>query len=239
MENLTTIKKFTKILANAAILYMAFLSFIYYPTDIELTPSQVEKVKAFTARIYTTRTRASGVIYKTKSNKAFIITNAHVCLSSSYADLDNGIITTYPNFSIDRGNGNKVYGTYYDIDIQNDICAISLSKHWNAYFKAIKLSDSPPHVFDKFYQASIHPKYNSFHLQAGKYVRKDILIDKLTRYHKDSWIISTPIVKGMSGSAMFNNNLELIGLVWGTSHLPRTGIAVGYGALSKFLKGLE
>lgn len=186
----------------------------------------------------------TGVILSSSKNKSLVLTNAHVCKLVE----NGGVVIT------DHGSKHSVSG--YKISKQHDLCMIQVSS--NLGHETHIANESP-----KDYEAAMisgHPSllptvvtYGHFSSHLVIEVITDIRPCKEEDYKKDpliclffggipvltsyqSRLVTATIQAGSSGSAIYNDDGEISGLVFAGSGDISYAFAVPYEAISNFVE---
>ena len=152
--------------------------------------------------------------YLTIKNKNYIITNAHVCFGSIYSDVLLGRIYVRPNAKFHYQAQNIKYSTPLKglkINVFYDLCLIPTKK--GDHFP---LAESK--VGEKIF-------YHTFTKRGLAITKKGVVLSnemrnliirtpKISFVHKEAIHLSTKTVPGESGSVVFNEKKEVVGVIF-------------------------
>lgn len=206
------------------------------PSPVATPPTGLERVIASAVRVSPIEKKnGSGNVIK-KNGKAFVLTNAHVCLPNS-AMLTNPNLyekfkNTFFNYRIKSFNHSKTfkiklrdikYNSYYDL------CLIPLPPAHQ--FKALNYPQKTPKIVKKENYLFFNLNNKDEVLKTKNLFNKDnyfVPFDSISYTTSDKQEHSRPrgeyyrlegqVKGGDSGSLVFNSNLELIGQVFGSNY---------------------
>jgi len=174
---------------------------------------------------------ASGSIVKhgTLLAKTYILTAGHVC-DIDYAKTQLGVENMSVVYSILDSNGITFKATVHSLDAENDLCIMVTQRLGQT---PIVLRSSGPSYGEKFYNIAAPAG-----IAAKNYV--PILEGRYSGFKSYAMIFTIPAVGGSSGSPIFDNQGEMVGMIMSVNHkFPFVSYSPHYNAIEKIIEGIE
>jgi S1-C subfamily serine protease len=212
--------------------------------SIQELPNKEALIKVIDNRILSTVLifgggKSSSGFIMVHGTKRFVLTNAHAC------------VVNYTRFVKKEGNYNKIEdltiktiikhnkkslalitgsSKILKLDVYHDLCMLSLPDSFKKV-KGLKIGTSFSRQITVL--TYTRPGLTPTSLK-GRIIQRDKTQDIYTEFHQNSWIISAPILPGMSGSPVIDKNNKVIGIIWG--HMTykskkHKGVSLNGGAL--------
>lgn len=170
-----------------------------------------------------------------KGKDLVIITNFHVCVKNYVNHVKKNEPYEVPEELLGKSINVLVSLKVMKYDSSVDLCMLKVTSKFNKehiYF--LELAEPP--LKRRAHLVTLSRPFLKPVVVPTNIISKDKTKDLFTRFHQDSWFISTYIVPGMSGSPLVINGNKVVKVVWGTDHTNKGGVVVGYNALRNFVK---
>lgn len=174
---------------------------------------------------------ASGVIVKHDSflPKTYTLTAGHVC-DINYIKLQLDIENISVAYSILDSNGITFSATVHSLDTENDLCIIVTQRLGQT---PIVFRSSGPVYGEKFYNIAAPVGVTDKNYAP-------VLEGRYSGFNSYSMLFTIPAVGGSSGSPIFDNQGEMVGMIMSVHNkFPFISYSPHYKAIEKILEGIE
>ena len=237
--------KYFKGLAISLVAIFIFSTTYHYLFGVTVTPKTAQEFSKTSVMItrYDGRSGGSGVIISSHRNESKILTNAHVC----HVVANGGLV---------RSDDKKAMVKYFQVSNVHDLCLITVSTNFKIN---TVLAKEEPEIYEDAI-VSGHPRLLPNILTYGHFSGKEMITimvgirpcvpqeinDPNTSFfcslmggmpiikNYEAQVISNTIQPGSSGSAVFNKEGELSGLVFAGSGDFGYGMIVPYEYVANF-----
>lgn len=224
-----TLKQLLKLLTTmltlagmVIILQMAVFIIIGKANSVELDDFTLRRISSNAYRICSPVTKGASnkcgnAFFVSHKGQQFLLTNYHVCINKivRFTDSDKMIHHYYKKMTLIR-EGHSFDAKVVKADINKDLCALETDEYNGNSFR---LSDKKPHLGQKFYLSTIHPKTYNYELKAHRLltiVKGNRKIEGFVSKPM-SYYLSLKVIPGMSGSAVLDSEGKLVSVIWGMS----------------------